>query len=380
MFGLIVMIIFGCSAIAIDFARVNRSRSLAMMALDSAALATAKQLRLEGGSADELKQLAQSYFESNLRAQRALDTIFDNFDVSIDRAKSRAIISVEVTTPTALGRIFDVTAFKSKHTAEAIYSARDIELAMMLDVSGSMRGTKIAALRDAAKDLVDIVLEETNGPSANRIGIAPYSTSVNAGVYAYKALNLTSLRSTCVTERTGSTAFTDASPLLVSLRQRTNTCPASPVVPLTNDKSVLTDNIEQLSDGGSTAGHLGIAWAWYLVSPEWASFWPSASAPRTYDDPEAMKAVIIMTDGEFNTAYENSNGNSVAQAQNLCGNIKKAGVTVFSVGFDAPGGALNLLKQCASKSSYFFDAKDATELRDAFTRIARELTGLRLTN
>ena len=67
MFGLIVMIIFGCSAIAIDFARVNRSRSLAMMALDSAALATAKQLRLEGGSADELireKRRAECLFAS----------------------------------------------------------------------------------------------------------------------------------------------------------------------------------------------------------------------------------------------------------------------------------------------------------------------------
>ena len=55
-----------------------------------------------------------------------------------------------------------------------------------------------------------------------------------------------------------------------------------------------------------------------------------------------MKAVIIMTDGEFNTAFEAEDGNSSQQSE-LCANMKNAGVTVFSFGFEAPASALDVL-------------------------------------
>ena len=116
--------------------------------------------------------------------------------------------------------------------------------------------------------------------------------------------------SSCVTERPGAHAFKDASPFTRPLGKKTNNCTNSTVVPLIVDRSELDDQIDQLSAGGSTAGRLDIAWSWYIVSPEWADFWPAESAPRAYDDPEAMNAVIIMADGEFNTAYGPGDGNS----------------------------------------------------------------------
>ena len=42
----------------------------------------------------------------------------------------------------------------------------DIELAMALDVTGSMSGSKIADLRTAATDLVDILLPAGGTPNA----------------------------------------------------------------------------------------------------------------------------------------------------------------------------------------------------------------------
>lgn len=380
MFGLIFMGLIAGSAIAIDSSRLNRARAQTSAALDAASLATAKALRVQAVTDAELQQLAHSYFEANLRAQRKLDTTYDNFTVTIDRDRNKADISVDITMPTALGSVFNITAFRETLTSQSVYSARDIELGMMLDVSGSMRGSKIAALRSSAKELVDIVLDDAQGPSKNRIGIAPYSSAVNAGTYAAAATNNASPSySSCVTERSGAEAFTDAPPSAAPLRKRTTSCSGSTITPLSNEREMIKSRVDALTDGGSTAGHLGIAWAWYLVSPQWASFWPSASAPRTYGDPEVMKAVIIMTDGEFNTQYESANGSSVQQAQRLCENIKSSGVIVFSVGFEAPPAALAVLQQCASQSAYYYDARNASELRDAFNRIARELTGLRLT-
>ena len=40
------------------------------------------------------------------------------------------------------------------------------------------------------------------------------------------------------------------------------------VCALTNDTTLLKRRIDKLDTAGSTAGHLGTAWAWYLLSPK----------------------------------------------------------------------------------------------------------------
>ncbi len=378
MFGLTVFILIASSAIAVDFSRINRLTSRVTASLDAAALAAARELRLNALPDGELRSLAESYFDANLRQITQMEGRVESFSIDINRNASAITVSAEVVLPTTLGRVFNIGQFHKTLSASSIYSARDIELGMMLDVSGSMSGSKIETLRSAAKDLAQIVLDDSHGASLNKIGIAPYSSAVNAGSYAQIATGI-DLSYGCVTERTGAQAFTDADPQSAPLKRKTKSCTASKVFPLSNDLPAVQSQIDSLVAGGSTAGHLGIAWAWYLISPNWTSVWPSSSTPRSYNDAEVMKAVIIMTDGEFNTAYESSNGNSAQQSLKLCSNIKSSGVTVFSVGFEAPGAALSILKQCASKSSYFFDARNEAELSSAFRRIANELTGLRLT-
>jgi len=39
------------------------------------------------------------------------------------------------------------------------------------------------------------------------------------------------------------------------------------VVPLASTKQTLLDKITGLTASGGTAGHLGTAWAWYMLSP-----------------------------------------------------------------------------------------------------------------
>ncbi len=380
MFTLVFFTLMACVGFAFDTSRINRVRSQVTASLDAAALATAKSLRLDTATDEELKALAKAYFEANLRAQNHTEGRVEELDIVINREKSAVTVSTDVVLPTVIGRLFHVNEFRSHLVAGSLYAARDIELGMMLDVSGSMGGAKIQELRNAAKDLVKIILDDSRGPSKNKIGIAPYSTSVNAGEFAQAATNNPKAPVvTCVTERPGIHAFTDKAPNGAPLGKKSLSCTNSPVVPLTSDLKSLEDQINLLSAGGNTAGHLGIAWAWYIISPNWASLWPAASQPKPYSDPEALKAVILMTDGEFNTSFEPGNGNSSNQGKKLCDNIKAAGIKVFTVGFEAPPAALAVLQYCSSNAKYFFDAKNGNELRDAFNTIAKELTGLRLT-
>src|SRR3546814_13490098 len=70
-------------------------------------------------------------------------------------------------------------------TAEATLSSRDVEVSLVLDVTGSMLiDDRIVDLRDAANELVDIVVQDLQVPFYSKIALVPHSAAVNAGEYA----------------------------------------------------------------------------------------------------------------------------------------------------------------------------------------------------
>ncbi len=142
--------------------------------------------------------------------------------------------------------------------------------------------------------------------------MAPYSHRFNFAPTPIAASNGTS-RDGCVRERTGESAYKDTS-IRDGGAYRGNgrfndidrteglqsyVCPSAEIVPLTDDKTVLTNSIKSYRASGATAGHIGAQWAWNLVSPNFAPLWPTDSDPVDYDDGKTIKAVILMTDGVF---------------------------------------------------------------------------------
>jgi Flp pilus assembly protein TadG len=209
--------------------------------------------------------------------------------------------------------------------------------------------------------------------------------------------------SNCVTERTGAQAYTDAAPAAGARVGRhypsiSGSCLGSTIEPLSSSISGIKADIDAFSVSGSTAGQIGIAWGWYMVSPNFGSLWP-ASAGAAYNTAETLKAVIIMTDGEFNAPYCNGvtargynassaasnncdpdNGEPYAQSRALCDAMKAQGVVVYTVGFQisAGGGAERLLQYCASTAGGFHNAGSGNELSEAFNAIGRDITQLRI--
>ncbi len=167
------------------------------------------------------------------------------------------------------------------------------------------------------------------------------------------------------------------------------------VVPMTNDKQMLKDKIDDLDLGGGTAGHIGTAWAYYMLSPNWAPVVGVNSAAALYNAPKTDKIAILMTDGEYNYTYDNqgiptsskgsggnANGNSSAgQAIAICNQMKNDGIDVYTVGFalDDNQTAINTLKNCASDTSKAFLADDGEQLKAAFRAIALKISTLYLT-
>lgn len=214
--------------------------------------------------------------------------------------------------------------------------------------------------------------------------------------------------STCVTERTDPEAqrYTDAAaaanPVGRLYLADTGDCPGASIVPLSSDKTALKNAITNFQAEGSTAGQIGTAWGWYMVSPNFspsgAPLWPSGSQPAAYTAPNTLKVVVIMTDGEFNTTYCNGvlarnsgysgtrincdaeNGDGTVQAQTVCTAMKNAGVVVYTVGFALGGNATaeTFVRDCATSSANVYLPSGGGALKDAFAAIGRDIMKLRL--
>ena len=239
----------------------------------------------------------------------------------------------------------------------------------------------------------------------------------------------------CVTERTGVNAYNDVAPVAGTANTLVGkayfgsgnpdqsctianyTDPeVNSIFPLSNDKTVLKSRIDKLTAYNSTAGQIGTAWAWYLLSPNWNSVlqtaFPTAVA-GPYSDltalnakgaPKLRKIAVLMTDGDYNINYckgveaknsdqspdincNSENGKSLAQATALCTAMKSplgagnaAKIEVFTVGFQVSSAAKTFLTNCATDASHFYDATSGDALKAAFRDIALKISTLRLTN
>lgn len=212
--------------------------------------------------------------------------------------------------------------------------------------------------------------------------------------------------SNCTTERS-TNSYSDTAPSVTPLAYNYTSggaaCVSQVIQPLTADKTVLNALADSLVAGGSTSGHLGLAWGWYMISPNFAYLWPTASQPHAYKEANLTKAIVFMTDGAFNSPYcqgviasdagpgsggaSSHNGctaplgASKDQAQAICDNIKAAanGVTLYVVGFDlgTDADALAFLEGCATVDK-FYEADDGAALQAAFNSIGGDLSQLRI--
>lgn len=423
--SLIVLMLL--TGLAVDTARYQNIAGRMQQALDGASLAAAKLLADPSITDNDIKDRAKAYYEAAAATYGVEGVPVGALDIVIDRVASSVEVSGKINMPLLFGGFAGLSPVQVvNQKSKVVYDMNSVELAMVLDVTGSMANKgKLQDLKIASKDVIDTLFDGALNDKSVKIAIAPYSASVNAGAlastvstapttttctmswYGQKCVDTTGVDAdTCVIERTGANAATDAAP--VGADKLTNMdnppwgnyrCPAANVVPLMDrtQRDDLKATIDSYVAEGATAGHIGAAWGWYLLSPNWASVLPPDSAPGPYGAAHTQKNMIIMTDGEFNTSYLGGKGSdpainngaasdaaqqvaeSYASFDGLCANIKASGITIFTVGFDLNlPEALAHLESCASSPAQFYDAKTGAQLKDAFKDIASKLGNLRV--
>jgi Flp pilus assembly protein TadG len=473
MFALMATALFMTIGLAVDYGRWLDARNATLSAIDAAVLAAGRALQT-GNSQEAAIAIAEKYYAAAVKNRVKLEANSDTvkFIVVDNGTAVQSQGNGFVETPfmglggvPKLALLRDTQADQSKAVlAVGGNSELNLEIAMMLDVSGSMCNSapqgntapcgtgnrKLDDMKAAAKDLVNIVVWQDQSKYTSKVALVPFSGDVRVPTALQAALTspATTLNhqykdddgdwttykfksSLCAAERAGDNKYTDAFANSTNgLVSRTYSYEYlnsdSPdyclipenatILPLTNVKTTLETAIDALKAKGGTAGHVGTAWAYYMLSPNWSSLLTGTATPAAYNDAKHKKIAVLMTDGEYNYTFEAlkdknkrksgvdpvtynpiaaiptsssfgsgstsksiNEASSAAQAIAICGNMKTSGIEVYTVGFELPNQtAKDTLKACATSDTHAYDAKNGEELKQAFRDIALKISSLYL--
>lgn len=173
MFGLAIVPLVGMVGAAIDYSRIADERTRLVDALDAGVLAVgSSQTPL---SDDEAFKTVNNWLSAHLGDQVwTLNKVTQGLDGTITAEASGVV-------PMTLARIIGVDEVPIGALSQAVRSTGKVELVLVLDNTGSMKGTKISKLKTAATELVDSLSAATKDPKDLRIGLVPFSQTVNVG-------------------------------------------------------------------------------------------------------------------------------------------------------------------------------------------------------
>lgn len=439
--ALTIIPIVGIAGFAIDFQVTTTQKARVQQAVDSAVLAATKSMQDGKDRAYSLKE-ANDYFKGILNQSNNSGLNCTKIDLIYIDATEELEGHVECSQTTTLSQVAGIKHLDFNVSSAATYGIGKLEIAFVFDVSGSMGSdNRMKNLKVAAREAVNTLLPVegyAGDPEDVRLAMVSYDTMVNAGPYFKAVTNVNPTRtysyygpiyektscksynwknnctawnyqsignrsrsytitSTCVWEREGADRYTGRSPAnnrwltpvtatFDPYEDKWNTdngtslwCNYDTPVPLTYDRDDLLDFIDDMTPRGNTAGHIGQAWGWYLVSPDFNAVWPNGSKALPYDEPDATKVVIMMSDGEYNQTRPGSgNPSSPQQARAVCDEMKKKGIVLYTVAFSAPKAGQDVLAYCATDPAFAYKPSNGQELTEAYKSIARSISDLRI--
>lgn len=354
LFLFLAMVIFG--GVAVDLMLYENRRTHVQNATDRAVLAAANLKQTVPA-----KEVVKDYLAK-------VGVYVDDDDIDVREIGEMPVVTgrqvsvwVEAQSPTLLMNMLGVESLPYAAASEAEESVNDVEVSLVLDVSGSMGSpiSKLQNMQNAAKAFVDGVLEGSDDDRVS-ISLVPYSTQVSAGPELIDRLVTEHDHefSHCVNfeeEDFETTAIqryrqavdsdgnlvedSDGNPVMepIPLSQTASFDPfvgyntrnhyypvcrddaSMDIIPWSNTAGDLKDQIDLFTPSGNTSIDVAMKWATALLDPSMnaalQSLQGDSSAgmnidsaflqrPRGHDYEDVLKFIVLMTDGINTTQYE----------------------------------------------------------------------------
>ena len=178
-FAILSAVLLSCLIIAagcaIDISRLVSARTNAQVIVDAATLAAAASVK---DSVVDLKTIAAQYLKNGQSSDAAAIRLTA---FSVDKNKNLVSVEANGEVPTTFMKFVSIKTMPFTIFAQAKRTGpQAVEVVLVLDNTWSMNGEKLAALKQAALNLVAIA--EKNNKGRLKIGLVPYADYVNVGV------------------------------------------------------------------------------------------------------------------------------------------------------------------------------------------------------
>jgi Mg-chelatase subunit ChlD len=383
------------AGLAMDTGQLYLAHTRLQAAVDSAALAGSLELPYDPDvNNGKVSSAASAMVQANYPGA-ALDSVGAGTEVRSVNLAAHA--DVPLTLLAVLG------LHSGRVEAKAAAGFNNLEVALVIDNTGSMKGAPIQQANAAAENLVNLLIP-SGSQAAIKVGLAPFRGKVHLGADS-------GLPAGCVNADNSlnpglRTEYTQAKyryPTGSALRVDSDTCSCiPPVQALTENRDAILAAIAKqdgLGYGSGTVVSEGLRWGAELLSP---------AAPYTQgsSDPKVRKILILLTDGDtedgtcggdFAMSYRPNNywtnayygmGDTTSHCENggklnqamlsAAAAAKAQGVEIFAIRYgDSDSTDVSLMKSAASSTpgttDHYFNAPSPYDLDNIFRLIGRQL-------
>lgn len=417
---------------ATDIARHEAYRVQLQDGVDRAVLAAASLTQTR-----PVKQTVDDYLKSV--------SFIDKVTLAIDQKTqlNQRSVTVTATYPmdTAFLPLIGITMIPVSATATAVERRKNVEMSLMLDISGSMEGSKYTNLKSAATTFVRTMLPTEARPTTS-ISIVPYAGQVNVGEAVFNGLgglrahnNSSCFNLNKLDYASGWRVFAGRSQVphftrwngtaeraTLPANMNPGWCPSedTSISYLSNDPDYLAARIAGYKMYDGTGSAIAMNYGLMLLDPTaqpmvamatLAGMVPSgfANRPAPYGDGDTIKVLVLMTDGAITEQYTAKDPSKPVRTSNnyldyydpltgvketssvtkgylakVCATAKDKGVMVFTIGFqlrDSVASELamkNELRACSTSPSHYYDVT-GLDIASAFQSIATSIEKIKLT-
>jgi uncharacterized protein YegL len=390
LFGLALVPIVGFLGTAVDYSRGNAVKVAMQAALDSTGLMLSK----DAGSLtpEQMSEKATNQFKALFNQPEAKDVTVTAVLSTPQAGSFKLDISAKAKLDARFLKVFGQDHFSVGSATQVGWGIKRLELALALDNTGSMSSnSKMTELKKAAKSLLDILKLAAKKEGDVKVSIVPFDTTVRIGKshkdadwldFTVKGIAKDDWDG-CVIDRSYPNDGNDATPDGSSAKK----FPASqcgpdivralPLTDIWTGLDTLKNKVDNMQPNGMTNVTIGLTWGWHSLSNSVPLEQGSATQP------DLDKVIILLTDGDNTESWDNANNKKIttesainARTELACANVKAANIRIYTV--RVINGNSDLLRNCASSPTMYYDVQNASQLNGVFTSIAQNLANLRI--